>query len=217
MTTEHEIDSCAKNKWEHISERALDILIDHLNTLNDLTPKIRTEGRNGVDPELIFGLDSKLYLEQDNLQHPKHHDEVETVTIYRGSSPVVVHAHAHDHVSGDHTACSHSVPTEHEQQNVSERTEDSACLQDKVLQETLAQLSKSKETVWRVKGFVRTAERGLQILNWAFGRYELTAAADEHAEVMKLGDVLKLTVMGERGEVKRAGRKLAEALGGGMY
>jgi hypothetical protein len=29
-----------QNKWEHVSERQLDIVIDHLNTLNDLTPKV---------------------------------------------------------------------------------------------------------------------------------------------------------------------------------
>lgn len=199
----------SKNKWEHVSERALDIMIDHLNTLNDLTPKIRTEGRNGVDPDLIFGLDSKLYLEQDS-QQPTHHDEVETVTIYKGSS-AITHEHKHEHVDEAHEACSHpahkgpSQPIEHTNGQFV------FPVANETLQAALGTLS--KETIWRVKGFVRT-ERGLQILNWAFGRYELTDVED--IDTMSAGDVLKLTVMGERGEVKRAGRKLAAALGGMM-
>lgn len=64
-----------------------------------------------------------------------------------------------------------------------------------------------------MKGFVRT-EKGLMILNWAFGRYELTKAPS--ADVLGADEVVKLTAMGERGEVKRAARKLAEALGAGI-
>ncbi|KAK1229088.1 hypothetical protein PQX77_007850 [Marasmius sp. AFHP31] len=48
------------NKWEHVSERQLDTVLDHLHTLNDLTPKIRCKGRQ-VDPDLIFGLESQLH------------------------------------------------------------------------------------------------------------------------------------------------------------
>ncbi|GBE88485.1 hypothetical protein SCP_1303010 [Sparassis crispa] len=51
---------------------------------------------------------------------------------------------------------------------------------------------------------------GVFVLNWAFGRYELSAFAGEGEK----GDVVKLTVMGERGEVKRAARKLGSTLGG---
>lgn len=64
-----------------------------------------------------------------------------------------------------------------------------------------------------MKGFVQT-ENGLKILNWAFGRYELTDAPS--SDVLGADEALKLTAMGERGEVKRAARKLAEALGAGI-
>ncbi|CAL1715977.1 unnamed protein product [Somion occarium] len=94
------------NKSEHVSERALDILIDHLNTLNDLTPKIKCDGRNGVEPALLFGLDSKLFLEDDQTD-VDHHDEVETATIYRGNPPIPQHGHAHEHDDSD-CHCSHS-------------------------------------------------------------------------------------------------------------
>ncbi|THH00082.1 hypothetical protein EW026_g2402 [Hermanssonia centrifuga] len=36
------------NKWEHVTEQQLDVLIDHVNTLNDTTPKIRSSRRKGL-------------------------------------------------------------------------------------------------------------------------------------------------------------------------
>ncbi|PCH42642.1 cobW-domain-containing protein, partial [Wolfiporia cocos MD-104 SS10] len=155
------------NKWEHVSERALDVLIDHLNTLNDLTPKIRCEGRAGVDPDLIFGLDSRLFLEGGLHEHghEHHHDEVETVTVLSAQG-----------------------------------------VEEGQLAQALDGLS--KETVWRVKGFVRLA-RGVHILNWAFGRYELSAGGAET-------ETVRLTVMGERGEVRRAAERFAARVGGAV-
>jgi len=208
------------NKWEHVSERALDLLIDHLNTLNDQTPKIKCEGRNGIDPSLIFGLDSKLYLDSHNLGEADslHHDEVETVTVYRGAAQEKLKAHHHDHEhhsnsDGSSCTCDHSSsapassdPPQDGASGPSEFVEESR------LSDALSSLS--KEAVWRVKGFVRI-EKGLFILNWAFGRYDLTSGdkldLSTHANLAK--DVVKLTVMGERGEVKRAVRKFCVALG----
>ncbi|KAJ1848613.1 hypothetical protein LPJ70_000944, partial [Coemansia sp. RSA 2708] len=39
------------NKWEHISERQLDIVIDHVNELNTDTPKINVDSNTGINPE----------------------------------------------------------------------------------------------------------------------------------------------------------------------
>ena len=199
-STNQRSNSPVQNKWEHVSERALDILIDHLNTLNDLTPKIRCDGRNGVEPGLIFGLDSKLYLEEGQLQiDVKHHDEVETVTVYAGSQP----PHKHDHDKGGDCSCKtheHGTPS-------SGSAVDLAPVSVDVLSDALSKLS--KESVWRVKGFLRT-DAGIQILNWAFGRYELVDTSS--IDVLSDHETVKLTVMGERGEVKRHARKLAEAL-----
>jgi G3E family GTPase len=62
--------------------------MDHLYTLNDVTPKIKCQDRNGVDPNLIFGLQSKLFLLSDSEKKESEveHDEVETVTILGGDS-----------------------------------------------------------------------------------------------------------------------------------
>ncbi|EJU04686.1 cobW-domain-containing protein [Dacryopinax primogenitus] len=190
------------NKYETVSERALDIVIDHLNTLNDMTPKIKCPKGVGVDPSLIFNLDSTLYqLYDSNLDVPvNHHDEVETATVWRGGSDPHTHGaahnphhdHDHDHESGCHAAS------------------ESATLTEESLTAALSVLP--KEDIYRVKGFVRLPA-GMSILNWAFGRFELTPLQDERE--MKDVDI-RLTVMGARGEVKRRARKLAEMLGANL-
>jgi G3E family GTPase len=85
-----------------------------------------------------------------------------------------------------------------------------------VLQNALYQIS--KESIWRVKGFVRLksgsdsdgrAQSQVHILNWAFGRHDLTPFLSESGSEL---EVIRLTVMGERGEVRRAIRRFSESL-----
>ncbi|KAH9945485.1 cobW-domain-containing protein [Epithele typhae] len=188
------------NKWELISEQELDILIDHLNTLNDTTPKIKCQGKDGVDPNVVMGLDSKLFeLGSTEVPNGQHHDEVETVTVLKGTTPIC-----------SHQGCDHSKGHHHEPREgptvVGEGVQALEPIPEAALDEALGSLS--KETVWRVKGFVKL-ERGYVILNWAFGRYELTAV-----DAVPSGTgAVKLTVMGERGEVKGVACKLATKLG----
>ncbi|KAJ7052498.1 hypothetical protein C8F01DRAFT_1170174 [Mycena amicta] len=169
------------NKWEHVDERTLDGVLDSLYTLNELTPKIRCIGRY-VDPELIFGLESKLFAEPPTIA-PTHNDEVETLTLYTGKSLHRPHdddhKHAHDVYGQDDT----------------EEGPDS--IDEHVLSDALNNVS--KEYVWRIKGFVRLTGKGLYILNWAFGRYDLVLLEDDNGEK----GALTVTVMGERGEVRR--------------
>lgn len=169
-----------------MDDRALDVVLDHLHTLNDLTPKIRCRGRDGVDPNLIFGLESKLFLEQKQAV-PSHNDEVQTLSLFTGYEP----EHDHSHHSHAHTPA--------------DAVETPDSIEEGVLIDAVNGLS--KESVWRVKGFVRLAGKGMHILNWAFGRFELTALEDD----MEAG-VVKLTVMGERGELRRAIGKFSTAL-----
>jgi len=233
------------NKWEHISERALDDVLEHLNTLNELTPKIRCSGKS-VDPALIFSIDSKLFRDPlppieatqgDVTASQQHHDEVETITLLRGASlptntKAYGHAHAHVHTSAPSNS-HHSHPHPEEPKAAYSPSP----LDEPTLTAALHQLP--KEYVYRVKGFIRftppvlstsTAadSEGLHlqqqqqkqqwwILNWAFGRWELvrapapaTSAAEEDEDEH---GVVRLTVMGERGEVQRYAKRLAEALG----
>ncbi|KAG5716854.1 COBW domain-containing protein C15D4.05 [Termitomyces sp. T112] len=186
------------NKWEHVSERALDFVVDHLNTLNDATPKIHCNGRNGVDPNLIFGLETRLFSDKKNKGATlSHNDEVETITVYRGSTEGrprhEVHLnHEHSHHCGELM------------ENPSTIADDGIAKEDFI--NALGLLA--KETVWRVKGFVKLKEEGVQILNWAFGRYDLIPLIREG----EAQATIRLTVMGERGEVKRVIRKFSAAL-----
>jgi hypothetical protein len=223
--------------------------MEHLNTLNELTPKIRCLGKS-VDPTLIFGLDSKLF--SDTAQHPtqpimengmaQHHDEVETVTLLRGASaPVHKHTeacnHSDPHPHGDHPEESTAAATH----NPQAPTSSAPSLDEPTLSAALQQLP--KESVYRVKGFIRfvttpstgttLAEdsndpggRSWWILNWAFGRWELVRAPPDSSSSLPVledresdragGEAVQLTVMGERGEVLRPARKLAKALGAVM-
>ena len=152
--------------------------MDHLYTLNDVTPKIKCQGRNGVDPNLIFGLQSKLFLLSDTetKESEVEHDEVETVTIVRG---------------------------------------DSDGIEEERLIEALHSLP--RECVWRAKGFIRLRDGRWVIVNWAFGRYDLHHLHFIDGEgpppIMGNGAVVRLTIMGERGEVEGSAKRLAEALG----
>ena len=181
-----------------------------------------------------------------------HHDEVETVTLLRGGHALGP-AHEHEHVHTSTTSGDHDRPHTHEHPNLNlhmpkEPITSRAShplplppppsLDEPTISAALSQLP--KESVYRVKGFIRFApaaaaaaaaaasddakEEGPPpqwwILNWAFGRWELvhcapaalpaaiTAGADEDER-----GVVRLTVMGERGEVRRYAKRLAEALG----
>ncbi|KAJ2297240.1 hypothetical protein IWW55_004856, partial [Coemansia sp. RSA 2706] len=79
------------NKWEHISERQLDIVIDHVNELNTDTPKINVDSNTGINPEVVFGLDTSLFslAERESAEysderfHSHHSQEVDLIEVVR--------------------------------------------------------------------------------------------------------------------------------------
>jgi G3E family GTPase len=133
-----------------------------------------------------------------------HHDEVETLTIYSGG---VFEKPLHHH-SG---SCDH---TQRISEDLSRTGKE---LDHGTLTKALQDLS--KESIWRVKGFVRLIREDydastVHILNWAFGRYELSAVRSETgSQYLGNGEIIRLTVMGERGEVEGAAKKLAGQIG----
>jgi G3E family GTPase len=193
----------AKNKWEFVSDRELDIVLDHLHTLNDLTPKVRVSREKGVDPTFIFGLDTKLFSGLDNEYERSlvgdHNEEVQTMTVYKGlSESKPWHLHEHGHGCGCTIIPAGTLMSE----------VDSHGLEQEVLLDALKSLP--SESIWRVKGFVRFSSGETNILNWAFGRHDLTSyIVDEQQEL----PTVKLTVMGQRGEMKRFAQKFANKLG----
>ena len=74
--------------------------------------------------------------------------------------------------------------------------------------------------LFTVKGFLRLpskdspTETHIHILNWAFGRHELTPAPTLDASPDMEHVTFRLTMMGARGEVARRARQLASALEG---
>ncbi|KAJ2595479.1 hypothetical protein EV177_008131, partial [Coemansia sp. RSA 1804] len=77
------------NKWEQVTDRQLDIVIDHVNELNTDTPKIKVNIGNSIDPDVAFGIDTtlfklseKAYSGDDSANmHDHHSQEVDVVEI----------------------------------------------------------------------------------------------------------------------------------------
>lgn len=210
-------------------------MLDHLHTLNDLTPKIRCNGKGGVDPKLIFGLDTKLFNEKEDAfsgaateNGSAHNDEVEAVTVLKtraggGTGQSQSGSLYHQHQHGEKCGCDKGSNESTAHLSESETSRDPELLTEEQFIKILGVLP--KESVWRVKGYVRVRhvdgirEGTTHIVNWAFGRVELTPFV-QNADPSENGekgneeewDVL-LTVMGERGEVRRHARRLAGSLG----
>lgn len=82
------------NKHELVNERELDDVIDHINVLNTDTPKVKCD-KNGVSPDLVFGLDTPLFKVgynkhhtlEDNVFDPHHQEnEVDLIQILQSVS-----------------------------------------------------------------------------------------------------------------------------------
>jgi hypothetical protein len=234
---------CYKNKWNLVSERALDIVMDHLYTLNDQTPKVRctpilppstsadvggdtgtpsspSTHHTGITPSLIFGMHTALFRLEDSHLHTAEsgqHDDVETATIDQKGLVQVQASVEHVHSDACGSECQEKSihpETPHEENNPTTQSK----LTGVQLMQALSQLP-ADGSVYRVKGFVTlvadaktgSTESGPFILNWAFNRYQLTpyTAVEETSHIKNL----RLSMMGARGEVPRAARRLAEALG----
>ncbi|KAI8379280.1 CobW/HypB/UreG, nucleotide-binding domain-containing protein [Radiomyces spectabilis] len=155
------------NKHELVDERQLDTVMDHINELNTDTPKVKCD-KDGVSPDLIFGLDTQLFKVTNEKTHqlnemvfdPHHQEnEVDLVQIVQTTD-----------------AGNNNITRE---------------LLDSFLK------TMPKEDIYRIKGFVRDNLDKLYILNHAFGRFELTEVTNEET-LQEAKDIqLKITVMGQ--------------------
>ncbi|CAO3588259.1 unnamed protein product [Absidia cylindrospora] len=160
------------NKHELVSERDLDIVVDHVNELNTDTPKVKCDSTQGISPDLVFGLDTELFKvaydksgEMEEMVFDPHHqeNEVDLIQIIQSSLAPSIQQQRHS-------------------------------------RDTLETWLKTlpKDDIYRVKGFVRLDTDGtLYILNHAFGRFTLTSV--EHAETLEQSKTIeiKITVMGQ--------------------
>ena len=156
------------NKHELVSEKEYEECLDHVYTLNEDTPVIKTYEKEdiAVDPDLIFGLDTRLF---EELKGDKYmidgvvdgHDSREIDLIHMESA-------AAETITRDKL--------------------------DEILETCF------KEEVYRIKGFVKIEGEGTCILNFAFGRWQITSLTRS----VKEGEPgIRLTVMLARGEGRR--------------
>ncbi|WVO14925.1 hypothetical protein L204_102565 [Cryptococcus depauperatus] len=202
------------NKHHLLNPHQYDILLDHLNDLNDETPKLRVgpAPESPPNPEVIFGLDTRLWEVTGDerkdwglrsLEGQSHWEEIETRTVYRG--PPLRRAHGHQY----NKSCADCEDKEVIQ------TGNIEAIEREVLERELEKLSFE---IYRVKGFVRLSSStslgyNTHILNYAFSRYTLTPAPSLDEDDHLRGVGMRLTVMGERGEIARRGKRFAEAIG----
>ncbi|KAJ3016357.1 hypothetical protein HKX48_004076 [Thoreauomyces humboldtii] len=199
------------NKWECVTERELDIVIDKVNDLNTDTAKFKCDKDTGCAPDLVFGLDSKLFELEDRsrdeglwkgLIDPDHMDKEVTTRTIRGSKPGVSTTTA----IATAVACDEDCKHDHDHTSVPSRIAKPVALS--VLKTLLEPIP--SDTVYRVKGFVlllpedsSDAEAAeLHIVNWAFGRMEVTKVKRKDAPDGDEGSRdfgVLLTVMGQWG------------------
>lgn len=212
------------NKHHLPNPRQFDTLLDRLNDLNDETPKLRIgpAPSNPPKPEVIFGLDSKLWSVKDGerkdwgemaTREGWHGDEVEVKGVYKGKKPK--HEHKRVGGKGEGKECGDCQKPE-----VEENVGPVEPIERELLEKELSKLSYE---IYRVKGIVRFMSPSnpskafdTYILNYAFSRYTLTPAPSLDDDPALEGVSIRLTVMGERGEVARRARRFGEAIGAMM-
>ncbi|KAK9764871.1 hypothetical protein K7432_007278 [Basidiobolus ranarum] len=163
------------NKHELVDDRQLDLVIDHINELNTDTPKIKCEGKTGVPPEVMFGIDTKLFQldakkDGETFDQDHHHKEIDIVQVIRLDD------------TEDHTG---------------------PVLEKKAFEKFLSSLP--KDEIYRVKGLIKLQEekdgemvQQLYILNHAFGRSSYTPVErDISADAEKQKILIKMTIMGQ--------------------
>ena len=168
------------NKHQLVTEREYEECLDHVYTLNEDTPIIKAFEREGVavDPDLVFGLDTRLF---DELKENKY--------------MIDGYVDSHHHSSEIDLIQLESAGGE------------------SITREKLEEILEScpKEEVYRIKGFVKIEGEGMCILNFAFGRWDITPLT----RPIKEGEMgIRLPVMLARGEGRQYKRDFAEGFGG---
>ncbi|KAJ3040678.1 hypothetical protein HDV00_010571 [Rhizophlyctis rosea] len=192
------------NKHELVTERQLDLVLDHVYHLNEDTPKLKCEGEHGVSPDLVFGLDTKLFSlaptasttksstdkEWDGRMDLNHHyQEVDLITV---ADPPI----ESEHGCGEGAQCGHVLGHGHEHQHSHDNDDHNPSPLTKESLETFLN-TLSKDDIYRVKGLVRlqisASKDELHVLNWAFGRFTLTPIDSTNREDIKV----RVTLMGQ--------------------
>ncbi|KAJ3173291.1 hypothetical protein HK101_011078 [Irineochytrium annulatum] len=201
------------NKHELVTERELETVMDHVYELNEDTPKIKCEGEHGVSPDLLFGLDTRLFELDVNggpiggdgegapvpgsrqLEH--HNREVDLIQL---CDPPL------DSACDRGEGCDHAG---HQTANPYHKSDVAITVKASVTEDSIRAFlgTLSKENIYRVKGFVKLAD-GLYLINWAFERFTLTKMKRE-GETSAFN--VRITVMGV--ELRRLLQQFADGFG----
>ncbi|KAG0348762.1 hypothetical protein BG004_004229 [Podila humilis] len=165
-------------KHEGVSPQDLDRVIDRVNDLNTDAPKVFVAADKPISPDLIFGLDTKLFQLQGTHKHTHRQDHDKHGHGY---------VHEHEQENGDHheneldtmeIKCFSGRDTSHGQEK---------CRSLVSFEKFLGTLD--KEDVYRLKGFVRLSgikrddgsvieEPTICVVNHAFGKWTIIPVLD---------------------------------------
>jgi G3E family GTPase len=159
------------NKWEMISERELDDVLDHLYELNPDTPKLKYS-QDHFNIDLIFGTDGELF---------KKCRDSESFQLYTGNNG-----------NGSHVD---EVDTFEVRLKINDT--DNFISKDK-LQEFLSLPTLDKNDYYRVKGIARIENDEMVLINWAYGHYDLIQVTDIDMKQKHSNFVLRFTVVGTK-------------------
>ncbi|KAJ1651778.1 hypothetical protein IWQ61_007741 [Dispira simplex] len=174
------------NKHHLVTERELDVVIDHVNELNTDTVKVKcgSDKDAPISADLIFGLDTQLFQLEHQCEHScqcANHSEHQPNTNH--------HLEEVDRIEISKTL---------------DQPGSSAGYDISKLDQFL--MAMPKEDIYRIKGIVRldprTSEQpsdhsNLFIINFAFGRYSLAPVGNTQTDENHQNTVLRVTVMGQ--------------------
>ncbi|CBF75252.1 GTP-binding protein [Aspergillus nidulans FGSC A4] len=182
------------NKWEHVSERRFDEVLDRVGDLEVQTPWVKSD-KGRVEKDVLLGIDGALFAKQ-----------------------VIENGHEHGHEHADGHGHEHGHQSEVEVLSVTLRQTEgtgASTIDVPALEKLLS--SAPKEEVYRIKGILRcstqtplasssddldvrpspsnSSDSAYYILNWAFGRWtctssEVVADAADPATVARITFIL---------------------------
>lgn len=207
------------NKWEAVTERRLDEVLDRLGDLEVDVARVKSD-KGKVDVGVLFGVDGGLARELR---------EDEAAATLRGGEEKGPDEKEHEH---GHEHGAHSHQKEVEVLSVEMRGEEGVVVDTQRLLWLLR--NAPKDEVYRIKAIltvspegvensdedvaVRVSPRNRYILNWAFGRWTFTPTAEDVEEHESSSEaVLRMTLILARYESTKWMKKLGDEVTGPQF
>ncbi|KAL4979711.1 hypothetical protein BDW66DRAFT_157162 [Aspergillus desertorum] len=200
------------NKWEHVSERRFDEVLDRVGDLDVQIPWVKSD-KGRVEKDVLLGIDGALFAKEVIEDGHNEHE----------------HEDGHEHPAGDKHEHGHQSEVEVLSVTLRQKEGTRASTIDVPALEKLLS-SAPKEEVYRIKGILRcstqtppagssdysdarppppsnSGESAYYILNWAFGRWTCTGS-EVVAETADPATVARITFILARYESAKWKKKL---------